>query len=86
MIAKVDLEALAEMRLLDTVQLFQSSRFSAAYSLSGYAVELGIKACIAKVFRRTQFLTKPSSRRSTRTTSTSYSVLPAERQITSRIR
>ncbi len=39
------------MRLLDTVQLFQSSRFSAAYSLSGYAVELGIKACIAKVFQ-----------------------------------
>jgi HEPN domain-containing protein len=51
MITKVDLEALAEMRLLDAVQLFQSSRYSAAYYLSGYAVELGIKACIAKVFQ-----------------------------------
>lgn len=50
MIAKSELETLSEMRLADALELFKSGRYSAAYYLSGYAVELGIKACIAKVF------------------------------------
>jgi len=51
MIAKKDLEALADTRLGDAVCLFQVTRYSAAYYLAGYAVELGIKACIAAVFQ-----------------------------------
>ena len=47
MITKKDLETLSETRLDDAVQLFQTARYSAAYYLSGYAIELGIKACIA---------------------------------------
>jgi len=51
MIAKKDLETLSETRLDDAVQLFQIARYSAAYYLSGYAIELGIKACIASLFQ-----------------------------------
>jgi hypothetical protein len=51
MITKKDLETLSETRLNDAVQLFQTARYSAAYYLSGYAIELGIKACIAGLFQ-----------------------------------
>lgn len=51
MITKKDLETLSETRLDDAVQLFQIARYSAAYYLSGYAIELGIKACIAGLFQ-----------------------------------
>ena len=51
MITKADLEALADTRLGDAVHLFQANRYSAAYYLAGYAVELGIKACIAGLFQ-----------------------------------
>jgi hypothetical protein len=51
MITKRDLEVLAETRLGDSQRLFQATRYSAAYYLAGYAVELGIKACIAGVFQ-----------------------------------
>jgi len=51
MITKADLEALADTRLGDAVHLFQATRYSAAYYLAGYAVELGIKARIAGLFQ-----------------------------------
>jgi HEPN domain-containing protein len=51
MLTKSALETLSETRLVDARQLFKSGRYSAAYYLSGYAVELGIKACIASVFQ-----------------------------------
>src|SRR5215470_18125812 len=51
MISKADLEALADTRLGDAVHLFQATRYSAAYYLAGYAVELGIKARIAGLFQ-----------------------------------
>jgi len=51
MISKADLEALAETRLGDATHLFQAARYSAAYYLAGYAVEFGIKACIAGLFQ-----------------------------------
>jgi len=51
MMTKNDLEALADTRLGDAKHLFQLARYSAAYYLAGYAVELGIKACIASFFR-----------------------------------
>jgi HEPN domain-containing protein len=51
MINKRDLETLSETRLADAEHLFQAGRFSAAYYIAGYAIELGIKACIAGVFQ-----------------------------------
>ena len=48
---KKDLETLADTRLGDATLLFDAGRYSAAYYLAGYAVELAIKACIAGVFR-----------------------------------
>ena len=51
MIAKKDLQTLAETRLGDAQLLLRTGRYSAAYYLAGYAVELGIKACIAGVFQ-----------------------------------
>ena len=50
MITKADLEKLSETRLTDARELFRANRFSAAYYLSGYAIELGIKVCVAKQF------------------------------------
>ena len=50
MLTKKDLEFLADTRLDDAVHLFHGARYSAAYYLSGYTVELAIKACIAGVF------------------------------------
>ncbi|MBN1652495.1 MAG: hypothetical protein JXA30_01835 [Deltaproteobacteria bacterium] len=51
MLTKSDLKTLSETRLVDAQQLFDTGRYSAAYYLSGYAVELGIKVCIAGVFQ-----------------------------------
>lgn len=51
MITKKDLQTLAETRLGDAQLLLQAGRYSAAYYLAGYAVELGIKARIARVFQ-----------------------------------
>ena len=51
MITKTDLQSLSEARLIDAQELFKADRFSAAYYLCGYAIELGIKACIAKLFQ-----------------------------------
>jgi HEPN domain-containing protein len=51
MVTKKDLETLADTRLGDATHLFNSTRYSAAYYLAGYAVELGIKACIAGIFQ-----------------------------------
>lgn len=51
MIAKTDLEKLAQVRLDDAVLLFQNGRHSSAYYLAGYSIELALKACIAKTFQ-----------------------------------
>lgn len=51
MLNKNDLQQLAEMRLADAVFLFTNNRPSSAYYLAGYAVELAIKACAAKLFQ-----------------------------------
>lgn len=50
MLTKADLEALATARLDDALFLFRAGRASSAYYLVGYAVELALKACIAKAF------------------------------------
>jgi hypothetical protein len=51
MLTKADLEALALMRLEDAILLFKAGRASSAYYLAGYAVEMALKACIAKTFQ-----------------------------------
>jgi len=43
-----DLQALAESKLKDATFLQHSGRSSNAYYLAGYAVEFGLKACIAR--------------------------------------
>ncbi len=45
-----DLQLLAQAKLADAKLLLQHERFSNAYYLAGYAVEFGLKACIAKQF------------------------------------
>ena len=51
MLTKNDLERLAQIRLEDALFLFAANRSSSAYYLAGYAVELALKACIAKLIQ-----------------------------------
>jgi len=51
MLTKADLEKLATARLADAILLLNSGGSSSAYYLAGYAVELGLKARIATLFR-----------------------------------
>jgi HEPN domain-containing protein len=45
---RVDLQQLADDRVLDASFLLDAGRWSGAYYLAGYAVECALKACIAK--------------------------------------
>ncbi len=47
-ISRTDLQLLAMTRMEDAHALLKGNRFSGAYYLAGYAIELGLKACIAK--------------------------------------
>lgn len=47
---RATLQSLAEAKLNDAKLLFQNGRFSNAYYLAGYAIEIGLKACIASQF------------------------------------
>lgn len=44
---RADLRANSQAKLDDAIILLQNGRFSNAYYLAGYAVELGLKACIS---------------------------------------
>lgn len=50
-----DLQRLAGVRLREAKVLFVAGEYSGAYYLAGYAVECGLKACIAKGTRRYDF-------------------------------
>lgn len=50
-ITRADLQKLADEKLSDAQILFNAKSWSNAYYLAGYAVELAIKACIAKSFK-----------------------------------
>ena len=70
---RADFQKLAEIRLEEAATLLNAGKFDGAYYLSGYAVECGLKACIAKqtkagIFRRTERLWIPA----THTTSGNY--------------
>lgn len=43
---RAELQQLAEDRIMDAAALLAAGRWSAAYYLSGYAIECGLKACI----------------------------------------
>jgi hypothetical protein len=45
---RAELQAVAQAKLEDALLLFQHRRFSNAYYLAGYAIEIGLKACIAR--------------------------------------
>jgi hypothetical protein len=49
-LTKSNLEKLAQMRLDDALFLLQAGRWSTAYYVAGYAVEMALKASIAKLF------------------------------------
>ncbi len=51
MLTKNDLEKLSETRLNDAIHLLRGNKASSAYYLAGYAVELGLKVCISKLFQ-----------------------------------
>lgn len=55
---RTDLQNLAEERVGDAQALFASSRYGGAYYIVGYAVECGLKACIAKLTRAEDFYDK----------------------------
>lgn len=50
-----DLKAIALSKCEDAVLLLNHDRFASAYYLAGYAVEIGLKACIALLFRAEHF-------------------------------
>jgi HEPN domain-containing protein len=55
---RTDLQNLAEERLEDAQVLLANKRYGAAYYIVGYAVECGLKACIAKLTRAEDFYDK----------------------------
>lgn len=49
---RTELSALADAKILDAQILLINARYSSAFYLAGYAVEFGLKACIAKQIRQ----------------------------------
>jgi hypothetical protein len=45
-----DLQGLAEAKLFDALILADAGRYSNAYYLAGYSIELALKACISRQF------------------------------------
>jgi hypothetical protein len=54
-LTRVDLQNLAERRIADAKALLDAGRYDAAYYLAGYAVECGLKACIANLLKAEVF-------------------------------
>ena len=50
-----DLQLLTDLRVEDSKALLEAGRFAAAYYLLGYAVECGLKACVAKQIKEHDF-------------------------------
>ena len=55
---RTDLQQLAEVRVEEARILFDARQFDGAYYLAGYAVELALKACIAKLTNQHDFYNK----------------------------
>lgn len=52
---RTDLQKIAELRIQEAEILLQNNAYSGAYYLAGYAIECGMKACIAKQIRKHEF-------------------------------
>jgi HEPN domain-containing protein len=52
---RLELRQLAEDRIADAAILLASGRWSGAYYLAGYALECGLKACIARLTNQDDF-------------------------------
>lgn len=50
-LARAFLQQLADTRLGEAETLLDAGHYAGAYYLAGYAVELGLKACLAKQFK-----------------------------------
>lgn len=50
-----DFQDLAKLRIADAEQLLKSGNFPGAYYVAGFAVECGLKACIAKATDQFEF-------------------------------
>lgn len=51
MLTRTGLHALSALRFREAEHLYSGGFFSGAYYISGYAAELGLKACIARMFK-----------------------------------
>lgn len=49
-VKRTDLQAVAQGKIDDAEYLLKNQRYSNAFYLAGYAIEIGLKACIAKQF------------------------------------
>jgi len=54
-----DFQQLAEVRIDEAAVLLAHGKYDGAYYLAGYAVECGLKACIAKLSNQFDFPPKP---------------------------
>jgi len=59
---RADFQKLAELRLGEAKVLLDNKRYEGAYYLIGYAVECGLKACIAKHTKEHDFPAKNSEK------------------------
>jgi HEPN domain-containing protein len=60
---RVDLHRLSNARMRESRVLFSAGEYSGAYYLAGYAVECGLKACLAKRVKRHDFPDLKDSKR-----------------------
>jgi hypothetical protein len=58
---RTDFQELADVRIDEAVVLSAQGKSDGAYYLAGYAVECGLKACIAKLPNQYDFAPKPKS-------------------------
>jgi HEPN domain-containing protein len=56
---RTELQQLAELRIKEARILLDGGSYSGAYYLAGYAIECGLKACIAKQTKEFDFPDKP---------------------------
>lgn len=50
--SRTDLQKLSQVKFDDAMLLLDNKRYCNAYYLAGYAVELGLKACVARQIRQ----------------------------------
>jgi HEPN domain-containing protein len=61
---RADLQQLAELRIAEAKVLLDAGFYAGAYYLAGYAVECGLKACIARLTRQNDFPDRKTVNRS----------------------